>query len=101
VVLTFTVTLSAKGSMIGNPIIGGIPFVSSSQSVENRAMNLSWNNLNISPYSIGYAARESNFAQFYLYKITAAGNISIFSSGSADFTDTSSIRGTITYRVSA
>ena len=99
--LTFAVTLSAKGSMTGLPIIGGIPFVGGSTSSYNRNMDLWWDNLNISPYSIGYFARGGNFAQFYLAKLTAAGAPSTFAAGNGDFTDTSSISGTIVYRLSA
>ena len=100
VVLTFRINLSNKGSMSGYPVIGGIPFVSATQTSNNRAMNLSWDNLNISPYSIGYFARGGGFTQFYLQKLTTAGNPSLFSGGSVDFNNDSLIAGTITYRVS-
>jgi len=100
VVLSFQVTFSNKGSMTGIPVLGGIPFASGTTGAINRAMNLVWGDLAISPYSIGYLPRGSGFAQFYLSKLTAAGNISLFASGSGDFNNNSTIAGTITYRVS-
>ena len=100
VTVNFMVELSSKGSSNGTARISGLPYnvtdLISSTVIEASGISAYWNNFDPDMYFMGYTAESGNYLTIRSQPETGATDV-VNSLNDANFADSSTFRGTVTY----